>query len=160
MPRPASLSLAVPPISTMVPVDQKTPDAVTSGISSPSSADPGSSERRAKPPSRGIQSASANITSLPPFPASPTGPQRSGRDAPRNFFSNLKASRSSNKIQSALEGTIRKVSDDPPSDTAENASNKSGSLYSLRRAPGSTPDLSLSALDISSSEEKRGMFSQ
>ena len=61
---------------------------------------------------------SPTFTSLPPFPSSPQGTPRHGRDPSRSFFANLKASKSSVKIQSPETTTIRKVpqesSDDLP----------------------------------------------
>ena len=51
---------------------------------------------------------SPTFTSLPPFPTSPQHTPKHARDPSRSFFANLKASKSSAKIQSP-ESTIRKV---------------------------------------------------
>ena len=48
------------------------------------------------------------FTSLPPYPTSPQHTPKHARDPSRSFFANLKASKSSTKIQSP-ETTIRKV---------------------------------------------------
>jgi hypothetical protein len=54
---------------------------------------------------------SPTFTSLPPFPSSPGMMSKHTRDPSRSFFANLKASKSSSKIQHP-EATIRKVSQD------------------------------------------------
>ncbi|MCJ1350685.1 MAG: hypothetical protein MMC33_000666 [Icmadophila ericetorum] len=63
---------------------------------------------------------SPSFTSLPPFPTSPGATPKHARDPSKFFFSNLKASKSSTKIQPP---TIRQV----PSDTRENTSQRSHS---------------------------------
>ena len=92
---------------------------------------------------------SPDFTSLPPFPNSPIG-------KPKGFFSNLKASKSSNKVHH-VEPTIRQVSEDIPRgdiNISENA------IYSMRKAPGSTPDLSLaSGMDNLAVDDTEGQFS-
>ncbi|KAL8681869.1 MAG: hypothetical protein Q9186_002026 [Xanthomendoza sp. 1 TL-2023] len=87
-----------------------------------------------------------NLTSLPSIPSSPkTGPKHV-RDHSRSIFGNLKAAKSSNRVNK-LEPTIRQVSEDTPRNTT-NAGE--ATLYSLHKSPGSTPDLSLSTLTTSS----------
>ena len=86
---------------------------------------------------------SPNLTSLPPFPASPKSTPKHLRDQSKSFFSNLKASKSSNKVNT-VESTIRQVSD--ITSRNENASQEQG-MYSLRNNTGSTPDLSKSTFD-------------
>ena len=74
---------------------------------------------------------SPTFTSLPPFPPSSSSSSKHTREQSKSFFSNLKASKSSTKIQSA-ETTIRKV----PQDSA--------SFEEVARVPTrtkSTPDL-------------------
>ncbi|KAL8699848.1 MAG: hypothetical protein Q9224_001237 [Gallowayella concinna] len=88
----------------------------------------------------------SNLTSLPSIPSSPkTGPKHV-RDHSRSIFGNLKAAKSSNRVNK-LEPTIRQVSEDTPRNTT-NAGE--ATLYSLHKSPGSTPDLSLSTLTTSS----------
>ncbi|MCJ1389714.1 hypothetical protein MMC18_002571 [Xylographa bjoerkii] len=58
---------------------------------------------------------SPTFTSLPPYPTSPQHTPKHARDPSRSFFANLKASKSSIKIQSP-ESTIRKVSQEPNDD--------------------------------------------
>ncbi|KAL8805717.1 MAG: hypothetical protein Q9200_005308 [Gallowayella weberi] len=87
-----------------------------------------------------------NLTSLPSMPSSPnTGPKH-GRDHSRSIFANLKAAKSSNKVN-RLEPTIRQVSEDTP---RNNPNGGEATLYSLQKSPGSTPDLSLSTLTTNS----------
>ena len=54
---------------------------------------------------------SPSFTSLPPFPTSPDSAPKHVRDPSKSFFSNLKASKSSSKIQQ-IEPTIRQVRQD------------------------------------------------
>ncbi|MCJ1400333.1 hypothetical protein MMC11_003538 [Xylographa trunciseda] len=58
---------------------------------------------------------SPTFTSLPPYPHSPQHTPKHARDPSRSFFANLKASKSSIKIQSP-ESTIRKVPQEPNDD--------------------------------------------
>ncbi|KAL8694177.1 MAG: hypothetical protein Q9218_001120 [Villophora microphyllina] len=88
----------------------------------------------------------AALTSLPSIPASPISNLKHDRDQSRSLFANLKASKSSNKVHK-LEATIRQVSEDIPQDSART---EVPPMYSLRKSPGSTPDLSLSTLNTSS----------
>lgn len=84
------------------------------------------------------------VTSLPPVPSSPKNIPRHGQS--RSLFGNLRAAKSSNKVNN-LETTIRQVSEDLPRD---NTKGREAGLYSLGKGPGSTPDLSLSTLNTSS----------
>lgn len=83
------------------------------------------------------------LTSLPPIPSSPKRTARHGREQSKSFFANLKAAKSSNKVH-RLEPTIRKVPDDY-SDEQPVAEERT--LYSLQKASGSSPDLTLSTLN-------------
>ncbi|KAI4115916.1 MAG: hypothetical protein LQ345_003573 [Seirophora villosa] len=83
------------------------------------------------------------FTSLPSVPHSPQNVPRHGQS--RSLFGNLKAAKSSNKVDK-LETTIRQVSEDQPRD---NVSSGVAGIYSLGKGPGSTPDLSLSTLNTS-----------
>ncbi|KAL8871944.1 MAG: hypothetical protein Q9174_002330 [Haloplaca sp. 1 TL-2023] len=88
------------------------------------------------------------LTSLPAILSPPNGTKKHGRDQSRSIFANLKAAKSSNKVHK-LEATIRQV----PEDTMEdNAKSPAPALYSLQKGSGSTPDLSLSTLNTSSSD--------
>lgn len=103
-------------------------------------------------PQSAIDPASPTLTSLPPFPSSPKKITKHSQDQSKSFFANLKASKSSNKVHK-LEPTIRQVSDETPKghkDTRENT------LYSLRKSPGSTPDLSKSTFGHSSADVNEG----
>ncbi|KAL8828799.1 MAG: hypothetical protein Q9191_002386 [Dirinaria sp. TL-2023a] len=91
---------------------------------------------------------SPTLTSLPPFPSSPKSAPKHIRDQSKSFFANLKASKSSNKIQN-FEPTIRQVSEDT---TRGHKELRENSFYSLRKSPGSTPDLSKSTFDNSSAD--------
>ncbi|KAL9012724.1 MAG: hypothetical protein Q9173_002535, partial [Seirophora scorigena] len=83
------------------------------------------------------------FTSLPSVPHSPQNVPRHGQS--RSLFGNLKAAKSSNKVDK-LETTIRQVSEDQPRD---NMNSGVAGIYSLGKGPGSTPDLSLSTLNTS-----------
>ena len=168
MPRPTSLALAVPQSTSVVGSNVPSPTVAESGLSLSSnikanSAPPGGSARHHKasrseiiglsetPPSE-VQSTSPEITSLPPFPSSPKDAPKHARDSSKGFFSNLKASKSSNKVHH-VEPTIRQVSEDIP---RSQVSSQPNSLYSLRKSPGSTPDLSLSNFDVSTTDSRQG----
>lgn len=91
---------------------------------------------------------SPTLTSLPPFPTSPKVNPRHMRDQSKSFFSNLKASKSSNRVH-YMEPTIRTVSEDA---TEPDAPSHGNSMYSIHNSTGSTPDLSTSGLSILSRE--------
>lgn len=89
---------------------------------------------------------SPEITSLPPFPTPTKPPHKHMRDPSKSFFSNLKASKSSNRVHH-MEPTIRKVSDEgfrPDGDGSVTP------VYTMRKSPGSSPDLSISTFSTSS----------
>lgn len=145
MTRPASLSLAAPNTTSAV---NSTPIPLTDGgssSSSPRGAHPNSDRRMglevAQNPTREDQPSSPEITSLPPFPSSPKDAPKHVREPSKGFFSNLKASKSSNKVHH-VEPTIRKVSEDTPGNNSRLDEN---SIYSTRKSSCSTPDLSLPA---------------
>lgn len=73
---------------------------------------------------------------------SPTSASNHSRQMSRLFFSNVKASKSSSRIEPA-DVTIRHVAPEPSAIETRETEN---SVYSMRRAPGSTPDLSRSIL--------------
>ena len=100
---------------------------------------------------------SPGFTSLPPFPASPTTASKHGRDHSKSFFSNLKASKSSAKIQ-PIEPTIRKVQQD--TSQTEDASRKPARTKStpdLRGASVAEAVPDLPSLDVNSSLCKSGL---
>ena len=68
-----------------------------------------------KPPTSPRSPISPTFTSLPQFPTSPGATPKHARDPSKSFFANLKASKSSIKIQNP-ESTIRKVSQEPNED--------------------------------------------
>lgn len=112
--------------------------------------------QRSTHPQSAADPASPTLTSLPPFPSSPKSAPKHIRDQSKSFFANLKASKSSNKIQN-LEPTIRQVSEDT---TRGHKELRENSLYSLRKSPGSTPDLSKSTFDNSSADVADGIVPQ
>lgn len=158
MPRPASISLAMP----------KRTSVISSIITSPLDAESGAISPRGikaanhkvaetstiTSPAAEEQPGSPDFTSLPPFPTSPKDTPKHTREPSKGFFSNLKASKSSNKVYH-VEPTIRQVSEDiTRSDITLNES----SIYSIRKSPGSTPDLSLSTFDTTTSGNREGML--
>ena len=168
MPRPASLSLAMPINTSTGSSTVTSPTDGGGDLPSPinkaaSQAPLGAATRHHKstkslpfnsscPQSPILQPASPELTSLPAFPPSPKDSPKHVREASKGFFSNLKASKSSNKIHT-VESTIRQVSDRSqraPTDSQNHL------LYSLKKSSGSTPDLSLSKFDISSSDHRQG----
>ncbi|KAL9126522.1 MAG: hypothetical protein Q9217_004446 [Psora testacea] len=168
MPRPASLSLAMPKGTSAVSSTVTSPADAGSGMSSPANTNanpvvPGPSAGHHKaskseatglsePQSLEIQPTSQEITSLPPFPSSPKNASRHAREPSKGFFSNLKASKSSNKIHH-VESTIRQVSEEIP---RSQEGSEQESIYTLRKSSGSTPDLSLSNFDASSTDDRQG----
>ncbi len=85
---------------------------------------------------------SPTFASLPPHPSSPRSVPSHAREPSHSFFSNVKASISSSRIEPA-DVTIRHVAEDPPSAQHSGLDN---SVYPSRRTSGSTPDLSSSNL--------------
>lgn len=163
MTRPASLTLAVP----------KSTSPVSSTITTPTDAGSSSPSPRGNKQvlDRGVEAtalqhvadselpSSPDFTSLPPFPSSPKDMPKHAREPSKGFFSNLKASKSSNKVHH-MEPTIRHVSEDSPRSHHSNAETSGSPIYSVQgKTPGSTPDLSLSAsADENSVEERGGMY--
>ena len=151
-PRPASLSLTMPIRTSAVSSTITSPTDAESNSTSPHAL--GTNKNYTAEPSSAVSPSpegpldSPDITSLPPFPSSPKEGPRHSREASKGFFSNLKASKSSNKVHN-VEPTIRKVSEDIPRSEIDI---KEARLYSLRKGPGSTPDLSLSNLESTSTE--------
>ena len=80
---------------------------------------------------------SPEFTSLPPFPESPAEFPRGGQESSKGFFANLKASKSSNKVNNVSEPTIRQVSEDASRRDADISDNPD---YA-RKILNSTPDL-------------------
>lgn len=150
MARPASLSLVMPKSTSVVSSTVTSPTDAESNSASPREAnsinDKGVHIPMVLNTSNEDQPKSPDLTSLPPFPSSPLG-------KPKGFFSNLKASKSSNKVHH-VEPTIRQVSEDiPRSGTNINED----PFYSMRKTPGSTPDLSLaSSMDNLAMEDRGG----
>lgn len=149
MARPASLSLAL-----SKPVGTTIASSIDGGGSSPSPRHTGSTEnpQPLEPHSIEDPSNSPDLTSLPPFPSSPKDTPDQAREPSKGFFSNKKASKSSNKVHH-VESTIRHVSEDT---ARSNVDSTEKSLYSLRKSSGSTPDLSRLTLGTSSTEDREG----
>ena len=89
---------------------------------------------------------SPEITSLPPFPATSKTTHKHMRDPSKSFFSNLKASKSSNRVHH-MEPSVRKVSDEVVRPDGDGSVTP---LYTMRKSPGSSPDLSTSTFSTSS----------
>ena len=95
---------------------------------------------------------SPTLTSLPQIPSSPKNGSKHTREQSKSFFANLKASKSSNRVHQ-VDPTIRQVSEDTP---RIKTATKENTIYSVRKSPGSTPDLSLTAFSRSSPEISDG----
>lgn len=152
MGKPPALFVATP--NTASPVSSAVTSPTNPRSRSPSPHSPVPQQSFGNPPGAGLRNGSEpvnepftstdptspTLTSLPHIPSPPKNSSRHIRDQSRSFFSNLKAAKSSNKVHN-LEPTIRQVSQDTTRSLTE--SNES-TLYSLRKSPGSTPDLSKS----------------
>ncbi|KAL9076817.1 MAG: hypothetical protein Q9161_000802 [Pseudevernia consocians] len=154
MTRPASLSLPLPRSAS--PVSSTFTSPTNGGGSSPSPRHLHTSNAEnpqpLEPHSAEDPSKSPDLTSLPPFPYSPMDKPNHAREPSKGFFSNMKASKSSNKVYH-MEPTIRHVSEDT---ARSNVDSTEKSLYSLRKTTGSTPDLSLLTLQNSSTDGREG----
>ena len=157
MARPTSLSLTVPKRVSVISSD------ITSSTDAESNSPPlreanlvstrSSAFDAPLSPSAEDQTNSPELTSLPPFPSSPKQKPKHAREPSKGFFSNLKASKSSQKVFQ-VEPTIRQVSEEIPRSNLDFTEN---SIYSLRKSPGSTPDLSLTnTLEGSPIETREG----
>lgn len=167
MPRPTSLSLAMPSAASGSPI--------SSAITSPSSSEPPSaspqsngdedyrSENKENQPDKApknfpalqIQFAhdvdgpvSPNLSSLPSLPSSPKTSSKHMRDPTKSFFANLKASKSSNRVNQ-MEPTIRHIPEEASMDDSQPS--RRTTFYSIRKGSGSTPDLSKSTFGVDSS---------
>lgn len=153
MARPASLSLALPKSAS--PVSSNITSPIDGGSSSPSPrllhTNNAENPQPLEPPSED-QLNSPDFTSLPPFPSSPKATPTHASEQSKSFFSNMKASKSSNKVYH-MEPTIRHVSEDTARTKVDSTEK---SLYSLPKTTGSTPDLSLLTLQSSSTDDREG----
>ena len=165
MPRHTTLQVTIPNSPSAVSSTVTSPTEGESGVSSPRSITaqqvlPGGTIQQnqstkglsynTSEPQSPLQT-SPDITSLPAFPPSPKEGQKSSRDTSKGFFSNLKASKSSNKIQS-VEPTIRSVDES----NRRQADTLPHPIYSSRQNSGSTRDLSLSKFDLAPPEDRQG----
>lgn len=91
---------------------------------------------------------SPDLTSLPHFPLSPKVTLKHIRDPSKSFFANLKASKSSNRVNQ-MEPTIRHIPEEVSVDDSQ--PNGRTAIYSIRKGTGSTPDLSKSTFGLESS---------
>ena len=153
MARPASLSLALPKSAS--PVSSNITSPTDGGSSSPSPrhlpTNNAENPQPLEPPSED-QLNSPDFTSLPPFPSSPKDTPTHASETSKSFFSNMKASKSSNKVYH-MEPTIRHVSEDTGRTKVDSTEK---SLYSLPKTTGSTPDLSLLTLQSGSTDDREG----
>lgn len=146
-PSPAGQRRAQPQSKTRVQKDDSANDSANRGTSYNSQkSGPGST------PVSSAEPRSPTLTSLPQIPPSPKNGSKHAREQSRSFFANLKASKSTNRVHQ-VEPTIRQVSEDSP---RSKAIIKENTVYSIRKSPGSTPDLSLSAFNHSSTELSDG----
>lgn len=162
MPRSSSLSLAMPSTASPVSSAITTPTASETASTSPRSSKYGeyrfdNKENRSNKlvnDSAGPEiiephfvtdvPLSPNLTSLPPFPASPKSAPKHMRDPSKSLFSNLKASKSSNRVHH-VESTIRQV---PEENMLDGQRPSQQPFYSLSKGSGSTPDLSKSSFNV------------
>jgi hypothetical protein len=91
---------------------------------------------------------SPHLTSPTSFPSSPKPSSKHMRDPSKSFFANLKASKSSNRVNQT-EPTIRHVP--PELARADSPPDSISAIYSIRKGSGSTPDVSKSSLGAESS---------
>ena len=159
MVRPASLTLAVPKSTSPVSSNITSPTDVGSSTPSPRDATAVNKHAAEAPVSHHDadeeEANSPDFTSLPPFPSSPKDIPKHAREPSKGFFSNLKASKSSNKVHH-VEPTIRKVSEESPMRNVETRDNQ---VYRAHKGPGSTPDLSHSmSADINSVQGSSGKY--
>ena len=157
MARPTSLSLTVPKRVSAISSDITSSTDAGSSSPSPREANPVSTRNPVfdapQSPSAEDPTNSPEFTSLPPFPSSPKQKPKHAREPSKGFFSNLKASKSSQKVFQ-VEPTIRQVSEEIPRSNLDFTGN---SIYSMRKSPGSTPDLSLTnTLEGSSQGTREG----
>ena len=157
MARPTSLSLTVPKKLSVISSEITSPPEAESRSTSPREANVVSTRTPVfdvpQSPTMEDHTNSPEFTSLPPFPSSPEQQPKHVREPSKGFFSNLKASKSSQKVFQ-VEPTIRQVSEEIPRSNLDFTEN---SIYSLRKSPGSTPDLSLTnTLEGSSTEAHEG----
>lgn len=159
MARPASLSLAVPKTTSAISSTLTSPTDAGSSSSSPRGANPAIERSAGLPiaqqPKKEDQSSSPEITSLPPFPSSPKDTPKHAREPSKGFFSNMKASKSSNKVHH-VEPTIRQVSEDTLGSISKLNETP---IYSMRMSPDSTPDLGLPTdMDSNALDKYEGTF--
>ena len=174
MSKRVSLSLVMPsnksPISSTItsPSDpgSRSPSPDSQGRAQPQSetrlrrdesanggADCNSQKSRQKPtPASYTGPRSPTLTSLPQIPSSPKNGSKHMREQSKSFFANLKASKSSNRVHQ-VDPTIRQVSEDT---SRSKATAKENTVYSVRKSPGSTPDLSPLPFNHSSPEVSDG----
>lgn len=169
MPRSTSLSLAMPSAASSVSSAITTPTASETTSTSPRSSKHGeykfdnkeNHSNKVVSDSVGPQIVephpvpdapqSPNLTSLPPFPSSPKSTPKHVRDPSKSFFSNLKASKSSNRVHH-MEPTIRQV----PEDNSQDGQNPSQpDFYSVNKGSGSTPDLSNPSFGLDPQDSNR-----
>lgn len=82
---------------------------------------------------------SPEFTSLPPFPESPIGTPRGAQETSKGFFANLKASKSSNKVNSVLDPSIRQVPEDLSRKDLDSVEG-TNTVYARANSPASTSD--------------------
>ena len=158
MSRKASLSLAMPHSTSAISSNVTSPTDAESTTPSPKGFHKlNHAEKRTKSEPHLVENQpnSPDITSLPPFPSSPQDMPDHVREPPKGFFSNLKASKSSNKVHQ-IQPTIRQVSEDISRSDLDFSED---TLYSLRNDTGSTPDLSLSNFEADPKVDRQGKYS-
>ncbi|OJD24672.1 hypothetical protein ACJ73_03960 [Blastomyces percursus] len=83
------------------------------------------------------------ITAIPQYPSSPKESTKHGRDSSRSFFSNLKASKSSHRLQSS-DGTDKQTADGKPPSSRGCSKDRAVNISSRGRN-GSSADLPTSS---------------
>ena len=156
MVRSTSLSLGIPSNASPISSNVTSPTDPGSHPSTPGSTAGGRAQEHTLPQSRlnhtelQISSRPAEgpplspeFTSLPPFPESPGEFARGGHEPSKGFFANLKASKSSNKVNNVSDPTIRQV----PDDTSRRDVDVLENPDYARKTLASTPDLRLPTPD-------------
>ena len=163
MVRSSSLSLGIPPNPSPISSNVTSPTDPGSRASTPGSATESRTQEQSHSQPRLTHTElqmshshatpdpplSPEFTSLPPFPESPIETPRGGQESSKGFFANLKASKSSNKVNSVLDPSIRQVPDDVSRkdlDTVEGTK----AVYARTDSPGPTSDLSHTMNDLES----------
>ena len=156
-----SLSLGIPPNPSPISSNVTSPTDPGSRASTPGSVTESRSQEHSHSQSwlnhtelqmgpshaAGDPPLSPEFTSLPPFPESPMETPRGGPESSKGFFANLKASKSSNKVNNVLDPSIRQVSEDVSRREIDD-SDGTNTAFARSSSPGSMPDSSHTLHDL------------